>query len=935
MYSNASQQDKLTAMEYLEEFQKSKDSWGICHKYLIDDDVNSDINSGINSLQIKLFLSQTLRNKLTYDLGQISDNNLRELKDMIINLLTKYASRPFKLIRIQLNICLCQLILQDTTWENPLKDLIEFFINNKFIDILFEFLKILPEEVNDINKTHLTDEEFNHRVNLLMNESNIEQILMILSSFIDGNEYLVLDCLNNWIRELPIENFLKIDSLTNLIFNSLNNEEYFEKSVDCLITIVRETRDIDNFAIINALLIKLIELDQFVTIDEENFEILGRLYIESCESWHVLIAKRPNEFKPLVEILLKYLSFDEGFNIIHYSFYFWYLLKQLLTLNNFSQSRAIFVPVYEQLIRIVLKLLAYPDDINFGGDKEQEDKFKEFRYEMGDVLKDSTVIVGPYKALSIPFEQLKQIDSSNYKWQSIESALFSMRTMAKEIPNSENKILPHIMKYLIQLPEHPKIRYSATLVLGRYTEWTNANPEFLEIQLNYIIKGFNGDNNFDEKDKKAILVSSSNALMYFCQDCSKLLLNYLEQLYVLYSEINDKIDLESNYELIDGISHILKNFDENDAKLYDTSMLFLNPILDRLNKLFKTQDFEQIAGHFELLSIYIKILKIKDYDNYDNKVVEIYLNIIFPILNKFLNEYLNNLLINEKILKVIKIAIESFNIYLLDNLQPVLQLLVEGFKINKFGCYLYVSGTILKVFGDEESFDPQLIELIFKFGVEQCLNFFSLLNEDMKDYNAIPDIIEDFFRMIDDLLMYYPNQFFDIQDDRLLLIPSIECSMVLIETLENFESLISIIHYLIDLISWGSSNLPISFIEIRNESLIKSKILSIISNQGKEILNKLIYNLIFKFNNFHNDTITFDINDLILKLIVLSPNNLSLGWLNEILSNLPNNDAKQLNKFNKSIEMAIHNKEQKRIRAALKDFINWYTRKNVNARATI
>ena len=60
----------------------------------------------------------------------------------------------------------------------------------------------------------------------------------------------------------------------------------------------------------------------------------------------------------------------------------------------------------------------------------------------------------------------------------------------ERVPLKENTILPTIMSYLVQLPEHPKIRYAATLVLGRYTEWTSKHPEFLEPQLNYITKGF-------------------------------------------------------------------------------------------------------------------------------------------------------------------------------------------------------------------------------------------------------------------------------------------------------------------------------------------------------------------------------------------------------------------------------------------------------------
>lgn len=122
----------------------------------------------------------------------------------------------------------------------------------------------------------------------------------------------------------------------------------------------------------------------------------------------------------------------------------------------------------------------------FNGDKEQEDKFKEFRYEMGDVLKDCCAVAGATKALQVPFEQIQNIISNSQgHWQYLEAPLFSMRTMAKEVPLKENTILPTIMSYLVQLPEHPKIRYAATLVLGRYTEWTSKHPEFLEPQLNY------------------------------------------------------------------------------------------------------------------------------------------------------------------------------------------------------------------------------------------------------------------------------------------------------------------------------------------------------------------------------------------------------------------------------------------------------------------
>ncbi len=138
---------------------------------------------------------------------------------------------------------------------------------------------------------------------------------------------------------------------------------------------------------------------------------------------------------------------------------------------------------------------------------------------------DCCAVVEDHRHLNIPFQQLEILYLRlRAKWQQIEAPLFSMRTMAKEVSNKEKTILPVIMGFLVQLPEHPKIRYAATLVLGRYTEWTAKNPQYLEPQLNYIIAGFKGETTSDIK------VAASHALMYFCQDCSSLLVNYLNSI---------------------------------------------------------------------------------------------------------------------------------------------------------------------------------------------------------------------------------------------------------------------------------------------------------------------------------------------------------------------------------------------------------------------
>ena len=67
---------------------------------------------------------------------------------------------------------------------------------------------------------------------------NVEQILLLLKNLTDSNgngslvlKSSILDCLNSWIKEFPIDQLLQIDSLVNLIFGSFSNDENFEKQL--------------------------------------------------------------------------------------------------------------------------------------------------------------------------------------------------------------------------------------------------------------------------------------------------------------------------------------------------------------------------------------------------------------------------------------------------------------------------------------------------------------------------------------------------------------------------------------------------------------------------------------------------------------------------------------------------------------------------------
>ncbi|CAI5759829.1 unnamed protein product [Candida verbasci] len=936
MYSNVSQDEKMKATHFLEDFQKSQSAWEIIFQILNDSTSNSN-------LQLKIFASQTLRSKIIYDLSsQLSETNYPEFKDNLLSLITKYNSPNEKLIRTQLSIALSHFSLQYLNWKNAINEIIDSLSSESYLPILLEFLKILPEELSDVKKTNLTDEEYNTRTQELIT-NNIESVLIILKNLTEGNKShdlvlnsTILDCLNSWIKECPIESILHINSLTNLIFESLTNDKTFDRSIECLVTIISETRDIENYEIIDALYQQIIKLNEFVISNPDKLEDgefvdgLTRLYVTCGESWHVLIGKNPKHFKSLVSILLNCCKYDEDLDIVRYTFQFWNLLKQLITLPKYHEARNEFNDIYSQLIQIIIKHLTYPivevSDL-FQGDKEQEDKFKEFRYEMGDVLKDCCSVIGAQQALQIPFNQIQSIISkSNGHWQDLESALFSMRTMAKVVSTKESKILPTIMSFLVQLPEHPKVRYAATLVLGRYTEWTANNPQFLEPQLNYITKGFEIAN--DDKD---IILATSHALMYFCQDCSKFLVNYLEQLYMLYSQVKSNIDYASNYELIDGLAHVVKQVPEGNQ--YEMCQMFLEPSIDKLQELSISSQNEtvnvSIADEVEVIRYFIEVFKINEFEKSEYPIATFFIKKIWPILTSLITKFgINSLKVSERCLNLIKTAIMSFSSYLNDILPTILNLLHQGYKLSpQFGCYLWVTGVVIRIYGDEEFNNPEILKAVYEFSLIQCDLFFNyIFNLSQQELQQLPDLIEDFFRMINDYLMFFP---FQIIPDHNLLNKIVKASNLTLSSLNEFNPIISCIHFLIDLVSWGLPNPPISLFEQKDTTALKSSIQQflILNNQGGEILRILINGIIFKF---HDDLLQ-EANDLCLKILVVVPNHeVVINWLKNIVLQLPNVNEVEINRLIETVNVALMNKDNRRVRVSLRDFISWYKRKNVN-----
>lgn len=383
-------------------------------------------------------------------------------------------------------------------------------------------------------------------------------------------------------------------TLLNVIFSALDNDRSFEAATDCLCAIFRETREVDAYiSTIQVLLPRVIALRPRIQQaaqeeDAELFKGITRIFAEAGEAWVVLIAREPMIFRPLVEAVLECAARDIDRDAIALTFIFWYELKLYLILERYIEARMQYVDVYSNLVDIMMKQLEFPTPEGpnetdlFDGDREAEEKFREFRHHMGDVLKDCCEIMGVTGCLTKVLDCVRAwMDSYGSQasatsvphWQQLEAPLFSMRAMGRMVDKDEDIILPQIMPLIVQIPSHEKLRFAAIMVLGRYTEWTSNHPELLESQFTYIVSSFG-------TDSKEIVRAAAMAMKFFCTDCKHLLGPQVVQLQQFYDQTLDKLPGISQEELTEGVASVVAV--QPPSQIYDLLKLYCDPLMARL-----------------------------------------------------------------------------------------------------------------------------------------------------------------------------------------------------------------------------------------------------------------------------------------------------------------------------------------------------------------
>lgn len=935
MQSGADRAHKEQAHQFLEQFQKSQEAWTTTIAML---------ESNSADAAAKLFAATTLKGKIVYDLHQVPRAQLPELRASIMRNLATFHAGP-KPIRLQLCVCLANLAIQMTEWKDVLKDVVHALGSDPAtLPCVLDFLRVLPEEVMHGRKIALTEHELQMRTAELI-EENAQQALELLvryagSSPAAAQNPQLLNCITSWMREIPLDTIIN-SPLLKVIVDDLAADDAFEAAVECMSALINETRDVDEtmqsilvlYPQVLALSKPLVEAAN--DEDTEKFKGIARIFAEAGESWVILIARLPADFQGLVEAVLKIAELDKERDAIGHTFKFWYDLKQYLTIEKYNDARMQCLRVYSRLVDIMIGHLEFPKPESgdekdlFEGDREQEEKFREFRHQMGDVLKDCCEVMGVVECLQKPYDLIQRW-IQNYgaqatpnhvpEWQKLEAPLFAVRAMGRMVPPDEDVMLPQLIPAIVQIPDHNKLKFQAVMALGRYTEWTAQHPATLQPQLDYIMGAF-------DHSTKDVIRAAALSFKFFCNDCASLLVNFIVPLQQFYAKHLNSLPVNSQDEITEGVASVVAKL-PND-QIYATLKLYLDPVMQHLvtiaNQAKDEPEQKILADKVNLITVFFEMVKPDVPAGQEHPVVK-YCQEIFPVLGNLVTHFNKSIPILERVCRCWRFMVLSYGTAMRPLLPDLATKLTEGFDISRQGCFLWATASIVKEFSQGmNEVDASLANDVYHFYEQQTKTFLRILNDMPPE--QLPDLIEDFFRLASDMALYYPSE--SLMSPLLETVLQAACSSL---TLLKEEPIIATLHFLRDFLSYGRNSAPSSsFDNTRHEvpEQLRARVKQLVMGVGVQLVQRIMTGMMYSFP----EGAFADSSGVLLDLFEIMPEEVA-QWVGATVAMLPAGSItpQESERFLNNIRQRIQTGDVRMIRTILQDFTNSYRRRNVAPR---
>jgi transportin-3 len=300
---------------------------------------------------------------------------------------------------------------------------------------------------------------------------------------------------------------------------------------------------------------------------------------------------------------------------------------------------------------------------------------------------------------------------------------------------------------------------------------------------------------------------------------------------------------------------------------------------------------------------------------------------VFPVLSTILDNFITFVPICERVCRCFRSMVLNYRTGMIPLLAPMANKLAEGFAASKQGCFLWVTSAILREFSeDREHIDESIPENIYVFFEAQATNVLRAMSD--LPPAELPDVIEDFFRLLIDALLYYPQKLVPSP----LFAPIFQAAISAL-ALEQRDPLSAVLHYIRDLLMYGGENpgtsdMPLGPAAEQIRHLVKQLLIS----QGETLIRQTMAGMMI---TFPRDCFA-DGSGVLLGMFELLPEQ-TTEWVDRTIRLLPEGTVSPTegNRLMIKIKEKVQGSDAGRlrqVRVLLQDFTNTYRRRYVAPR---
>lgn len=754
---------RAEADRWVAAFQSSPRAWRVCDRVLVQPSLQQ---------HVYFLAAQTLREKVRRDFGELDNAAARAgVRDSLL----AHAARlqDVAAVRVQLALAVAGVAVHMAEeWEapGPLETMVARFGTPALADALLEILSVTPEEVAN-DRFYCTDRARScAREQVAAFSPRCVEILMHFMQSTGQNRALqekVLRCFLSWVSLGSVrDEDLAGRPLFEATFGALAVPELFEVGMRIVAAMLRTTRDVNRFpATVNALIPRVLGL--VPALDEIVAAGRAERDADRCRAFADVFAGLGCSYLPLLlngspvamracEAVLKCSAHPDP-SVSGRTFYFWYQLRRHIQAvpdaQAREQKRRVFAEAFSGFARVLVSGMRWARDFDRmereRDTSDEYDDFRQHRHHAGDALVDCCDVLGAeavLRQICARFTDAWAAYSENRaEWHEIEALLHGVRSIGARVTVLKDRsLISQVLAVLPEFRDHHMPRYSALLVLGRYSVLLNERPELLAPALTYVVQSL--------ADPRSV-AAAVQSFRYVCADCARHLVRppFFDQLIGVLHRFVTALSLEDSCELIEGIAALVSQL--TDEQLPGALQQMLLPLAGSLHerlrlppdRLQAKETRRGVCHDLERIEVVINKVDPTGARPVVAAVLAGLLQQMWDLFGRVLASYKGHDLEMEKLARVWTRAIRKTGTLFEPMLVPLLTELLAAFPAHRHSSFIYVASVLTKVFGHDARFHATLLGVFTTFS-EHVLG--ALESGGADAYVAAPDIVDDYFDLV-------------------------------------------------------------------------------------------------------------------------------------------------------------------------------------------